>query len=104
MAEKDNTTGNGINFGIWPIDSLVSHVDKLVDEINEVSNKIAAVAYGGEAWASGPDGRGDPIEPISAGMFGAIVSMSESAALYHQLKDAIAELSARTHALQKGGA
>lgn len=73
--------------------SLLSALDRLVDEVNEKSGRILSVAYGGEAYSGSPDSNGDPICPTCQGIFSTIIGMSENARPYYDLKDAIAELS-----------
>ena len=73
--------------------SLLSELDRLADEMNEKASQMSAVAYGGQAYSSGPDYRGDPIDSICEGMFSAILGISSDASPYIYLKDAIAELS-----------
>jgi predicted alpha/beta hydrolase len=111
MAKKDNSTAasdertcHGIDFHKWGNESLLSFIDGLADEINEHETQIAAIAYGGKAYAGSPDSSGNPIDSTCENMFGAIVSMSESAKRYHMLKDAIKALADRAAPSSKGGA
>jgi len=79
----------------WPTDSLAKHIGDLADEMNDHSSLVVSVAYGGEAYAGSNDAQGNPIDCTSEGIFRAIISMSESCATYHSLKEAVEELQAR---------
>lgn len=67
-------------------ETIISFIDGLTDDINKNATEIQCIAMGGHALAERSE------ESICEGMFGAIVSMSESAKNYLLLKDAISEL------------
>lgn len=68
---------------------LISFIDDVVDEIKEKAAHIQCIAFGGRAHTEQTD------EDISAGMFGAIIQMSESTKNYLLIKDAITEMKYR---------
>ena len=106
-TQAEATSCHGIDFSTWPSDALIKYMDDLADEINEKGGQIAAIAYGGTAYAGSLDSSRDPIDVTCEKMFDAIISLSQSASSFLQMKDAIAELARRslpTPAAKKGGA
>ena len=91
LVEEKRGTREGIRGA--PLESLVSVLERCARDIQKRAERILAISYGGQAYAGGPDYRGDPIDSISEGMFSIIIAMSEDATPYYDLDDAIAELS-----------
>lgn len=67
-------------------ESIAALLDSVADEINENAAQIQCISFGGESFAERTE------DAICAGMFGAILKMSESAKDYLLLKDLIVEL------------